>query len=108
MTSKAARWYAVAIALIVINAVGGVIALGSGELAHTAVHAVLLVASWSWARRLRLGGGGSEPARLEGDETLAALEGDVSRLQQELNETQERLDFVERLLAQKPRVGGAK
>jgi predicted nucleic acid-binding Zn-ribbon protein len=31
---------------------------------------------------------------------LEALEDDVSKLRQELNETQERLDFAERLLAQ--------
>jgi hypothetical protein len=32
-------------------------------------------------------------------EALEALEVDVSRLRQELSETQERLDFAERLLA---------
>jgi hypothetical protein len=94
--------YPIAVALIVINVVGGVIALGSGELSHAAVHAVLLIASGAWARRLRRGGGGSEQSRLEGDAALDALDADVSGLRQELNETQERLDFVERLLARKP------
>jgi hypothetical protein len=33
-------------------------------------------------------------------EALEALEADMSKLRQELSETQERLDFTERLLAQ--------
>jgi hypothetical protein len=93
--------YPIAVALIVINVVGGVFALGSGELGHAAVHAVLLVTSAAWARRLRRGSEG-EQSRLEGDAALDALDADVSGLRQELSETQERLDFVERLLARKP------
>lgn len=37
----------------------------------------------------------------ESDARLAALEDDVMMLRRELSETQERLDFTERLLAQK-------
>jgi hypothetical protein len=35
-------------------------------------------------------------------DALDALEAEVSRLRQELTETQERMDFTERLLAQGP------
>jgi predicted nucleic acid-binding Zn-ribbon protein len=44
-------------------------------------------------------GGGELQDRLE---ALEALEIEVSNLRQELGETQERLDFAERLLAQAP------
>ena len=61
------------------------------------VHAALGLAFGLWAQRLRQGPAGSElEARLE------ALEGEVSNQRQELSETQERLDFAERLLAQEP------
>jgi predicted ATP-grasp superfamily ATP-dependent carboligase len=54
-----------------------------------------------WAQRLRQAPGGSEvQAPIEVLEAIDSLEVDVSKLRQELSETQERLDFTERLLAQ--------
>jgi hypothetical protein len=95
MTFKPAIWYPIAVVLSVINLVAVGFALRPGESWHAATHAALALAFGFWAQRLRRGSGGSEfQPRLE------ALEGDVSRLRQELNETQERLDFAERLLAQ--------
>ena len=97
MTFKPAIWYPIAVVLSVVNFVAVGFALRPAEPWHAATHAALGLAFGLWAQRLRRGPGGSEvPARLE------ALEADVSRLRQELSETQERLDFAERLLAQGP------
>jgi hypothetical protein len=99
MTFKPAIWYPIAVALTVINVLGVGFTARPGQLWHAGIHAVLALTFGLWAQRLRQGRGpgpgGSEPqARLE------ALEVEVSRLRQELSETQERLDFAERLLAQ--------
>jgi len=97
MTFKPAIWYPIAVVLSVINLVGVGFAARSAEPWHATVHAALALAFGLWARRLRPGPGGSErQARLE------VLEAEVSNLWQELSETQERLDFAERLLAQEP------
>jgi hypothetical protein len=95
MTFKPALWRPIAVVLSVINLVGVGFAAGSAEPWHAAGHAALALAFGLWAQRLRQGPDGSErEARLE------VLEGEVSNLRLELNETQERLDFAERLLAQ--------
>lgn len=96
MTFKPAIWYPIAVVLSVIN-VAGVWFAAPAEPWHATIHAGLALAFAVWALRLRPGPGGSElPARLE------VLEVEVSKLRQELSETQERLDFAERLLAQRP------
>jgi hypothetical protein len=103
MTFKPAIWYPIAVLLSVGNLVAVGFAATSAEPWHAAIHAALAVAFGLWAQRLRAGPGGSQPqARLEGLEALEALEAEVSKLRQELSETQERLDFVERMLAQAP------
>jgi hypothetical protein len=95
MTFKPALWHPIAIVLSAINLVAVGLAAGAAEPWHAAGHAALALAFGLWAQRLRQGPGGSErEARLEG------LEAEVSNLRLELNETQERLDFAERLLAQ--------
>jgi hypothetical protein len=98
MTLKPAIWYPIAVVLSVINLVGAGFAVGQAQPSHAAVHVALALAFGFWAQRLRQGrAGGSElEARLE------ALEFEVGTLRQELSETQERLDFAERLLAQGP------
>ena len=100
MTFKPAIWYPIAVALTAINLVG-VGLVGPGEPWHAAAHAALALAFGLWAQRLRRGpsgSGGSEElgARLE------ALEDEVSMVRQQLSETQERLDFAERVLAKGP------
>ena len=95
MTFKPAIWYPIAVVLSVINVVAAGFAAGSAEPWHASIHAALALAFGLWAQRLR--------ARLRGSELqpqLEALELELSRLRQELSETQERLDFAERLLAQ--------
>lgn len=97
MTFKPAIWYPIAVVLSIINVVAVGFAAGEAEPWHAATHAALALAFGLWAQRLRQASGGGEPqARLE------ALEADMSNLRQELSETQERLDFAERLLAQGP------
>ena len=100
MTFKPAIWYPIAVVLSVINLVGAGFAAGQAEPGHATIHAALALAFGLWAQRLRRRPGGSElPAGLE---ALEALEAEVSKLRQELSETQERLDFAERVLAQGP------
>lgn len=103
MPSKPPIQYRVAVVLTVINVLGLGYAVGTGEAAHAMVHCVLTVVFGSWARRLGQNPVASElqPAREE-LERLEALEAESSRLQLELGEMQERLDFVERMLAQGP------
>ena len=97
MTFKPGIWYPIAVVLSVVNLLGAGFAAGQAQPWHATIHAALALAFGLWAQRLRQGPGGSEvSARLE------ALEVEVSKLRQELSETQERLDFAERLLAQAP------
>ncbi|MEP6472358.1 MAG: hypothetical protein ABJC74_01490 [Gemmatimonadota bacterium] len=95
MKFKPALWQPIAIILGVINLVAVGVAAGAAEPWHAAIHAGLAVACGWWAQRLGQGtGAGDRQAGLD------ALEFEVSALRQELSETQERLDFVERVLAQ--------
>ena len=92
MTFKPAIWYPIAVVLSVFNLVSVAIV---AEPWHATIHAVLALGFGLWAQRLRQRPDRSElPARLE------ALEAELDTLQQQLSETQERLDFAERLLAQ--------
>lgn len=105
MKFKAPIWYPIAVALSAINAISVGFALGPGETWHAGIHAGLAVAFALWAQRLRRGPGvGDLQGRLEGLESdrsrLDALETEMGRLREELNEAHERLDFTERILAQ--------
>ncbi len=97
MTLKPSIWHPIAIALSAINLAAGGFAAGLTEPLHAAVHAGLALAFGLWARRLRQGSAGDEDR-----EGLEALMVEVGDLRQELGEAQERLDFAERLLAQRP------
>jgi hypothetical protein len=97
MTFKPAIWYPIAVVLSVLNLAGAGFAAGQAEPWHATIHAALAMAFGLWAQRLRRSPGGGE---LQAG--LDALEVEVSKLRQELSETQERLDFVERVLAQGP------
>ena len=100
MTFKPAIWRPIAAVLSVVNLVAVGFAAGEPQPWHAAIHAALALAFGVWAERLRRGPVGSElQAPLEVLEALEALETDMSKLRQELSETQERLDFTERLLA---------
>jgi hypothetical protein len=104
MKFKAPIWYPIAVALSAINAISVGFALGPGETWHAGIHAGLAVAFALWAQRLRRGPGvGDLEGRLEGLESdrnrLDALETEMSKLREELNQAHERLDFTERILA---------
>lgn len=100
MTFKSRIWYPIAGVLSIINLVAVGFAAGEAEPWHAAVHAALALAFGLGAERLRQRRRVSEfPAPLE---ALEALEADMSQVRQELSEIQERLDFTERVLAQRP------
>ena len=95
MTFKPAIWHPIALALTALNLVGVGFAAGAAEPWHAGIHAVLGLAFWSWAQRLR------QPTAVTGDsERLETLDLEVGQLRRELGEAQERLDFTERMLAQ--------
>jgi hypothetical protein len=115
MIFKPATWYRIALALTALNLVALGFAIRPEEpWWHGASHAALALAFGWWARRLSQRSGGSEargsaPGERElggGDGELQArldeLEAEANRVRQELSETQERLDFAERMLAQRP------
>jgi len=95
MTFKPAIWRPIAAVLSIINVVGVGFAAVSAEPIHATVHAALAVAFGLWAQHLR------QPRRIEGQARLDMLEAEVSNLWQELSEAQERLDFAERVLAER-------
>jgi len=73
-------------------------AIAQAEPVHASVHVALALVFGLWAWRLL-----QQPGELQGSELpdrLEAVEFEVSRLRHELGETQERLNFAERLLAQ--------
>src|SRR5207249_7926717 len=103
MTFKPAIWYPITVVLSAFNLVA--VGFTAAEPWHAATHAALALGFGLWAQRLRQGlrgsglqGGSELQARLDALEDT--LEAEVSKLRQELSETQERLDFAERLLAQ--------
>jgi hypothetical protein len=103
MTFKPAIWRPIAFVLSVVNLVAVGFAAGEAQPWHAAGHAALALAFGLWAQRLRQGLRGSEfLTPLEVLEAVEALEVEVGKLRQELGETQERLDFAERVLAQAP------
>ncbi len=104
MTFKPTTWFRIAAVLAVVNLVGAGFAIGQAQLPHAAVHVVLALGFAWWAGWLRQRPGGREvqpgPDAVDALEAVQALEADVLQLRRELTETQERLDFAERMLAQ--------
>jgi hypothetical protein len=106
MTFKPKVWFPIATVLSAINLAAVWFAARPGEPWHAATHAALALAFGLWAQRLRSGpvGTSSQP-RLEAIEALdglQVLDAEVGQLRQELGETLERLEFAERMLAQRP------
>ena len=98
MTFKPATWFPIAAVLSVANVAA--VGFAMNEPLHATAHAALALAFGLWAERLRRARG---PNELEAPlEALEALEGEVSKLREELSEVQERLDFAERVLAKPP------
>lgn len=97
MTFKPAIWHPIAVVLSIVNWAGLGAAVEAGEPWHAALHGVLALAFGYWALRLRQSRGAIEPQA-----QFDLLEAEMSNLRRELSETQERLDFAERVLAQAP------
>lgn len=96
--------FKVAIAGVVINLAGGVYAWLTNEPMHGMVHGALLVGFVIWARYLhqtREHDTYREAPRNERAEQVDLLEADLTELQRELHETQQRLDFADQLLRNK-------
>ncbi|HEX7918261.1 MAG TPA: hypothetical protein VF454_02610 [Gemmatimonadales bacterium] len=102
MTFKPKIWLPIASVLAVINLGAVWFAAAPGEPLHATAHAVAAVAFALWAYRLKqrrdFGSGAYAIGSGPSTDTLAL---DVDDLRQALAETQERLDFAERILAQK-------
>ncbi|HWB40410.1 MAG TPA: hypothetical protein VG500_04075 [Gemmatimonadales bacterium] len=96
MTFNPARWHPIAIGFSALNLAAGGFALGTAEPLHAAVHGAVALAAGLWARRLRQ----ARPDDGDRQSQLDMLETEVNQLRGELSETQERLDFTERMLAQ--------
>jgi hypothetical protein len=98
MTFRPAIWYPISIVLTGLNLVGVGFAAGEAQAWHAGGHAALALAFGLWSQRMRQGPvHGELPVPLE---ALEAIEAEVSRLRDDLSETQERLDFTERLVVQ--------
>ncbi len=96
MTFKPRIWYPIAAVLSVLNVVAVGFAAAAAEPWHATAHAGLALGFGLWALHLR-----RVPARREEQPRLEALEADMLDLREELVELQERLDFTERILAQR-------
>ena len=100
-------WFPIAVGATALNLVAAAFYTGT----HAGMHATLAVGFGLWALRLRQRTASGAQQQVEAGTTqqlhegFEALEADVARLRQELNETQERVDFVERVLAQSKESG---
>jgi hypothetical protein len=97
MTFKPAVWYPIAVVLSGINLAAVWFAAQPAEPLHATTHAALALAFGLWAQRLRQRRGAGDPQT-----RFDVFEAEVGKLRQELSEAQERLDFAERLLTQRP------
>jgi hypothetical protein len=93
-------WRPIAIGLSGLNLVAVGFAAGAAEPWHAGIHAALGLVFGLWAQRLGRAPGGSDLRGSDLQSGLEALEIEVGNLRRELTETQERLDFTERMLAQ--------
>ena len=99
MTFKPALWFPIAVALSALNVAAVWFAAQPGEAWHATIHAGLAVAFGVWAQRLRQGGRRGE-FRTQLGAQLEPFALELDQMRRELSETQERLDFTERMLAQ--------
>ncbi len=103
MTFKPTVWYPIATVLSVVNLIAVAFAVGPIPPWHATSHAALAVAFGLWAERLRQRRVSDDgEAQLEASEVIQELEAEVDILRHELGEMQERVDFAERILAERP------
>ena len=107
MIFRPVTWQRIAVVLAALNFAAAGFAIAQSEPLHAATHVALAVGFGWWAQYLRSRRRDDEVHDEMRDtlqsplERLQALEGDVTRVQQELTEVQERLDFAERMLTQR-------
>lgn len=94
-------WFPIAVGATALNLVAAAFYTGT----HAGMHAALAVGFGLWAQRLRRSRAGSEQLELDAateqlQAGFEALQSELIKLRQEVSETQERVDFVERVLAQ--------
>lgn len=106
MRFKPSVWFPISVILAAVNL--GAIPFAAGEPWHAMSHGVLAVAFGLWAQRLkqRRDRDLQQPAIEAPDaDRMEILEEELTRLRNELSEAQERLDFTERMLAQRGQQG---
>jgi hypothetical protein len=92
-----------AIVLSWINLAGLVMAVVAGEMMHAAAHVAVGAGLYMWIKRLDESARDGDDVSEDGDAgRIEGLENEVDDLRRELTEAQERLDFAERMLAQRP------
>ncbi|HUP89925.1 MAG TPA: hypothetical protein VM100_11255 [Longimicrobiales bacterium] len=100
--------FKVAIAGVVINLLGGAYAWLTNEPMHGMVHGGFLVGFAIWARYLhqtREYNAYRQDIREDRIDKVDLLEADLTELQRELHETQQRLNFADQLLKKKQEPG---
>ena len=96
MALNPAVWRPIAIGVAALNLIAAGFALGENAWLHAGVHGALAIAFGWWTARL-----GREPRAMAPPSELENLEAQLTSLRRELADTQERLDFTERVLAQR-------
>ena len=104
MRFKPSLWFPIAVVLAAANLIA--VPVYASEPWHSFMHGAIGVAFALWAQRLKqrrdAERGQRQTIESVGSERVDGLEDELNRLRQELTETQERLDFTERMLAQRP------
>ena len=106
MRFKPSVWFPISVVLAGLNVVA--IAFAVGEPWHAMAHGALAVGFGLWAQRLKQRRDrGLEQQGIEAPdaERMEILEDELTKLRNELSEAQERLDFTERMLAQRGQQG---
>lgn len=99
MALKPSKWYPVAIILAALNLIA--VPVYASDPMHAMAHGAAGVAFGLWAQRLRHRRDEQRTIEAGEGERMELLEDELARLRQELTEAQERLDFTERMLAQR-------
>ena len=104
MRFKPSLWFPIAVVLAAANLIA--VPVYASEPWHSFMHGAIGVAFALWAQRLKqrrdAERGQRQTIESAGSQRVDGLEDELNRLRQELTETQERLDFTERMLAQRP------
>ena len=103
MQFKPSLWFPIAVILAAANLI--YVPFVSGDSWHALAHGALGVGFALWAQRLKqrrdAERGEQRAVEAGSGERVDLLEDEITKLRQELNDAQERLDFTERMLTQK-------